>query len=579
MPSRTRAWTVAAVTVAAAAAPTAAAQAAGGSGFTLSTAHPEQKGFAPAFVGNGYLAGRQPAEGQGYAVVPLAGPDRPAHPVAGPGLLREGVRARHRAHRAARRAAGLVDPRLRRRQRPLRARPRDGPPLPPDPRPPHRHADHARALDLARRPHRRPALRRHARPRPPACRARAAAGRAALRRPYRADRPARRARGGAHPCRRAADSGAPSSGRTSSAGAWGSGPPSRSALRVGGRTPRRVASGGRRSAAQRVVVHARSGRPIVATKSVGVAVAGDAGASGPPHRRALAAARARPASATRSRAALRRRLGSALAVRHRRSPATRASSARSARRSSPCSPASATTMPWAPSPGGLSSDGYNGHVFWDSETWMYPSLLADAPALARHMLRYRFDRLGRGAPLRAPDRLRRRAVPVGERALGRRGDAELLQHRQVRDPCQRRHRARASGSTGWPPATAAGSRPAPGRWCRDRRLLGQPLQPNADGTRSINCVIPPDEYAERVDDSVYTNVGARDVARDRRRRSPAPAGRADPNGRAVARRAADPVRRRRGPAPRVRAATPATRSSRPTSRCSPIRGRSRSPRR
>ncbi len=24
--------------------------------------------------------------------------------------------------------------------------------------------------------------------------------------------------------------------------------------------------------------------------------------------------------------------------------------------------------PWAPSPGGLSSDGYNGHVFWDSET-------------------------------------------------------------------------------------------------------------------------------------------------------------------------------------------------------------------
>src|SRR4029077_3835890 len=49
--------------------------------------------------------------------------------------------------------------------------------------------------------------------------------------------------------------------------------------------------------------------------------------------------------------------------------------------------------PGAPSPGGLSSDGYNGHVFWDSETWMYPSLLATEPELARASLQYRADRL------------------------------------------------------------------------------------------------------------------------------------------------------------------------------------------
>ena len=34
-------------------------------------------------------------------------------------------------------------------------------------------------------------------------------------------------------------------------------------------------------------------------------------------------------------------------------------------------------------------------------------------------------------------------------------------------------------------------------------------KPNADGTRSIDCVIPPDEYAECIDDSVYTNATAR----------------------------------------------------------------------
>ena len=49
--------------------------------------------------------------------------------------------------------------------------------------------------------------------------------------------------------------------------------------------------------------------------------------------------------------------------------------------------------PWAPSPGGLSSDGYSGHVFWDNETWMYPSMLATEPTLAKQMLQYRVDRV------------------------------------------------------------------------------------------------------------------------------------------------------------------------------------------
>lgn len=49
--------------------------------------------------------------------------------------------------------------------------------------------------------------------------------------------------------------------------------------------------------------------------------------------------------------------------------------------------------PWSPSPAGLSSAGYGGHVFWDTETWMSPSLLAQDPDLAAAVLRYRSDRL------------------------------------------------------------------------------------------------------------------------------------------------------------------------------------------
>jgi trehalose/maltose hydrolase-like predicted phosphorylase len=48
---------------------------------------------------------------------------------------------------------------------------------------------------------------------------------------------------------------------------------------------------------------------------------------------------------------------------------------------------------WSISPAGLSSNGYDGHIFWDAETWMFPSLLPQHPALAGAMEAYRFDRL------------------------------------------------------------------------------------------------------------------------------------------------------------------------------------------
>lgn len=45
------------------------------------------------------------------------------------------------------------------------------------------------------------------------------------------------------------------------------------------------------------------------------------------------------------------------------------------------------------SPMGLSGLGYNGHVFWDTELWMYPPLLVLQPDIARSLLEYRFQRL------------------------------------------------------------------------------------------------------------------------------------------------------------------------------------------
>lgn len=55
--------------------------------------------------------------------------------------------------------------------------------------------------------------------------------------------------------------------------------------------------------------------------------------------------------------------------------------------------------PYGLAPGGLTNY-YNGHSFWDTETWMYPPLMFLQPKLSRSLIQYRFDRL-EGARMKA----------------------------------------------------------------------------------------------------------------------------------------------------------------------------------
>lgn len=48
---------------------------------------------------------------------------------------------------------------------------------------------------------------------------------------------------------------------------------------------------------------------------------------------------------------------------------------------------------YSPSPMGLSGLGYNGHVFWDADLWMFPAMLVLHPELAQSMVEYRYERL------------------------------------------------------------------------------------------------------------------------------------------------------------------------------------------
>ena len=51
-------------------------------------------------------------------------------------------------------------------------------------------------------------------------------------------------------------------------------------------------------------------------------------------------------------------------------------------------------FPYSSSPGGLSTNGYRGHTFWDMETWMMPNLLLFYPNIAKgSAIDYRLNRL------------------------------------------------------------------------------------------------------------------------------------------------------------------------------------------
>jgi trehalose/maltose hydrolase-like predicted phosphorylase len=169
--------------------------------------------------------------------------------------------------------------------------------------------------------------------------------------------------------------------------------------------------------------------------------------------------------------------------------------------------------PWAPSPGGLSSDGYNGHVFWDSETWMYPSLLATEPAIAAQSLQYRVDRLP-AAYRYAADTGWSGARYPWESALSGGEDTPTWANTGLYEI----HVSADISLAMWQYWLATGDL----KWLTGK---GWPVLKgiadfwvsratrNADGSYSINTVIPPDEYVEQVNDSVYTNVGARDSLR------------------------------------------------------------------
>ena len=163
------------------------------------------------------------------------------------------------------------------------------------------------------------------------------------------------------------------------------------------------------------------------------------------------------------------------------------------------------------SPMGLSGLGYNGHVFWDTEIWMYPPILALQPDMARSLLQYRYDRLG-AARTNAFMHGYAGAMYPWESADDGSEDTPVwaltgpFQHHISGDVAwamwkyfETTQDTAWLRSTGWPVIEEVAA------------FFVSRVEEGDDGRYHINNVIGANEWEENIDDNAYTNGMARTV--------------------------------------------------------------------
>jgi alpha,alpha-trehalose phosphorylase len=156
---------------------------------------------------------------------------------------------------------------------------------------------------------------------------------------------------------------------------------------------------------------------------------------------------------------------------------------------------------------GLTGDAYDGHYFWDTETWVLPFLAYTQPRIARNLLRFRHSML---------DKARRRASQLDLRgalfpwrtiggdeasAYHLAGTAQFHLNADIAYAIRRYVDVR--GDTDFLLEAGAEILIETARMWMDLGFFGD------DGCFHIHGVTGPDEYTAMVDDNAYTNLMAR----------------------------------------------------------------------
>lgn len=163
----------------------------------------------------------------------------------------------------------------------------------------------------------------------------------------------------------------------------------------------------------------------------------------------------------------------------------------------------------SPSPMGLSGLGYNGHVFWDTELWMFPAVLVLHPEIARSMIEYRFQRL---------DAARRNAFSKGYQGAmypweSAASGVEETPVWALSGPFEH-HITACVGIAAWKYYCVTQDK----QWLKEK---GYPIlsatadfwasrvERNGPGQYDIKNVVAADEWAENVDNNAFTNAAAK----------------------------------------------------------------------
>lgn len=161
------------------------------------------------------------------------------------------------------------------------------------------------------------------------------------------------------------------------------------------------------------------------------------------------------------------------------------------------------------SPGGLASNGYNGHAFWDCETWMYPPMLLWNPDLAASLLQYRSDRAAVAKQKAQQHHFEGIMFPwesaaTGAEEIAGTGEAAIYElHINADIVLAARQFWYATKNRTWLQGTYSSVIKDSADFWVSRAVINM-----TDGTAHLNQIIPPDEFAFG-NDSVYTNYAVK----------------------------------------------------------------------
>ena len=163
----------------------------------------------------------------------------------------------------------------------------------------------------------------------------------------------------------------------------------------------------------------------------------------------------------------------------------------------------------SPSPMGLSGLGYNGHVFWDTELWMYPSILVLHPEIAKSLVEYRYQRL-EAAKRNAFSKGYKGAMYPWESAET---GVEETPVWALSGPFEH-HITACVGIAAWNYYCVTQDK----QWLKEKGFpilsatadfWASRVERNGSGHYDINNVVAADEWAENVNNNAFTNAAAK----------------------------------------------------------------------